>query len=57
MGNRAVVFSGQGAQFVGMGKDLADSCPESKALFDRADDVLGYSLSDICFNGPEDSLT
>lgn len=57
MGNRAVVFSGQGAQFVGMGKDLADSCPESKALFDRADDVLGYSLSDICFNGPEDALT
>ena len=35
------VFSGQGAQAVGMGKDLYDACPEAKAVFDRADEVLG----------------
>ena len=57
MGNKAILFSGQGAQFVGMGKDLAEAYPESKALFDRANEVLGYSLSGICFEGPEESLT
>ena len=57
MSNRAVVFSGQGAQTVGMGKDLADAFPECKALYDKADDALGYSLSKICFEGPQEELT
>jgi [acyl-carrier-protein] S-malonyltransferase len=57
MGGRALVFAGQGAQFVGMGKDLAESFPDCKALFDKADDVLGYSLSSICFDGPSEELT
>ena len=51
------VFSGQGAQAVGMGKDLYDACPEAKAVFDRADEVLGYSLKEICFEGPAEKLT
>jgi len=57
MSNRAVVFAGQGAQFVGMGKDLAEAYPECRALFERADEALGYSLSNICFEGPADELT
>jgi [acyl-carrier-protein] S-malonyltransferase len=52
-----VVFAGQGAQFVGMGKDLAASSSGCKALFETADSVLGYSLSTICFEGPEAELT
>lgn len=57
MSNRALVFAGQGAQVVGMGADLADAYPECRELYDRADAALGYSLSDICFNGPDDALT
>lgn len=51
------VFSGQGAQTVGMGKDLYDSSPAAKKIFDEADAVLGYKLSDIIFNGPIEKLT
>lgn len=57
MAHKAVVFAGQGAQFVGMGKDIADAFPECKELFGRADEVLGFSLSDICFEGPAELLT
>ncbi len=57
MSKRAVLFPGQGAQSVGMGKDLADGLPEARALFDRASGVLGYDLADICFNGPLEKLT
>lgn len=57
MSSKAIVFSGQGAQTVGMGKDLADAYPECRALYDKADDVLGYSLSRICFEGPVEELT
>ena len=57
MSNRAIVFAGQGAQSIGMGADLAAAYPECKALYDRADEALGYSLSDICFNGPDEVLT
>jgi len=57
MSKRAIVFSGQGAQFVGMGKDLAEAFPACKALYDKADEVLGYGLSKICFEGPEEELT
>lgn len=57
MANRALVFAGQGAQKVGMGADLAETYPECRELYDRADAALGYSLSDICFNGPDEALT
>ncbi|MBM4142084.1 MAG: ACP S-malonyltransferase [Lentisphaerae bacterium] len=57
MTKRAVVFSGQGAQAAGMGRDLAAAYPECARLFARADEVLGYPLSRICFEGPEEDLT
>ncbi len=57
MATRAIIFSGQGAQSVGMGKDLADAFPACKALYDTADEVLGYKLSEICFEGPAEELT
>ncbi|MCK5528741.1 MAG: ACP S-malonyltransferase [Kiritimatiellae bacterium] len=55
--SRAVIFSGQGAQAVGMGKDLVDAFPACKKLYDIADETLGYSISDICFEGPVEELT
>jgi len=52
---KAYVFPGQGAQFVGMGKDLYDNSPEAKALFEKANDLLGFRITDLMFNGtPED---
>lgn len=53
---RAYVFPGQGAQFSGMGKDLYDSNPKAKKLFDQADSILGFSLSKIMFEGETDEL-
>ena len=50
-------FSGQGAQAVGMGKDIYDNCAAAKAIFDEADAVLGFAISDIIFNGPAEKLT
>ena len=55
--SRGVVFAGQGSQFVGMGKDLAEKYDKCRALFARADEVLGYGLTRICFEGPEEELT
>ncbi len=52
----AFVFPGQGSQKVGIGLDVAQSLPEAKVLFDQADDILGYSISKICFEGPEAQL-
>ncbi|MDD5432632.1 MAG: ACP S-malonyltransferase [Candidatus Omnitrophica bacterium] len=53
----AYLFAGQGAQYIGMGKDLYESFPESKAVFDKADKVLGFSISKLCFEGPQEELT
>ncbi len=53
----AFLFPGQGAQAVGMGKDLYDAVPAAKAIFDEADQALGFSLSGLCFEGPEETLT
>jgi len=52
----AFIFPGQGSQSVGMGKDLAGVFPVAQKTFDEADAALGYKLSDLCFNGPEDKL-
>lgn len=51
------VFAGQGAQFVGMGRDLAGADAEILALFDRANQVLGFDLKEVCFEGPAEDLT
>jgi [acyl-carrier-protein] S-malonyltransferase len=53
----ALLFPGQGSQRVGMGRDLAWEHPIAKATFDEADDVLGFALSKLCWEGPEDDLT
>ena len=52
----AFLFPGQGSQVVGMGKDLSDKYPVAKQTFDEADEALGYKLSTLCFEGPEDQL-
>lgn len=53
---KAFVFPGQGAQFVGMGKDLYDNNPLAKELFEKANDILGYRITDIMFSGTDDEL-
>jgi len=53
----AFTFPGQGSQSVGMGKILADTYPQARAVFDEVDEALGQKLSDVMWNGPEDMLT
>jgi [acyl-carrier-protein] S-malonyltransferase len=57
MTKTALLFAGQGAQAVGMGKDLAEKFPSARQWFDRANTALGYDLASLCFNGPEAELT
>jgi [acyl-carrier-protein] S-malonyltransferase len=52
----AFLFPGQGSQAVGMGKDLADHHPIARQTFEEADEALGYKLSQLCFEGPEEKL-
>lgn len=52
----AFVFPGQGSQYVGMGKMLTEKYPIAREIFDLADETLGYSISEICFQGPEEEL-
>src|SRR3984885_2873333 len=52
----AFIFPGQGSQAVGMGKDLAEKYPIARQTFEEADEALGYKLSQVCFEGPEDQL-
>jgi len=57
MNKTALLFAGQGAQAVGMGRDLAAEVPAARQWFDRANAALGYDLAKICFEGPESELT
>ncbi len=57
MGKIAYVFPGQGSRYAGMGLDLYQNIPAAKAVFDEADEVLGFPLSKLCFEGPEGELT
>ena len=53
---QAFVFPGQGSQYSGMGKELADNFPAAREVFDQADEALGFKLSQLCFNGSSDKL-
>ncbi|MEB0248967.1 acyltransferase domain-containing protein, partial [Mucilaginibacter sp. 5B2] len=53
---KAYIFPGQGAQFPGMGKDLYEQSEQARELFEQANEILGFRITDIMFNGTEDDL-
>src|SRR5262245_42038504 len=57
MSKTALLFAGQGAQVVGIGKSFSDAYPSAQAWFDRANTALGYDLTSVCFTGPDAELT
>ncbi|MGH9901313.1 MAG: ACP S-malonyltransferase [Pyrinomonadaceae bacterium] len=56
MGVVAYIFPGQGSQYAGMGRDMAENFPAARAVFEEADDALGFALSRLCFEGPAEEL-
>jgi len=56
LGRTAIIFPGQGAQTVGMGRDVAEAHPAARSVFEQADRLLGFRLSDLCFEGPAERL-
>ncbi len=56
MGKLAFLFPGQASQYPGMGKELAANHPAARSVFEEADKALGFSISDVCFNGSEEAL-
>src|SRR3984893_12609083 len=56
MSRIAFVFPGQGSQYAGMGKELAESFPAAREVFEEADSALGFSISQLCFSGTEEAL-
>jgi len=56
MGQTAAIFPGQGAQKVGMGRDVVEASPRAKSIFDQANELLGFDLAGVCFTGPAEEL-
>lgn len=52
----AFIYPGQGAQYAGMGKEIYQKYQEAREIFERADEALGFSISELCFEGPEEEL-